>query len=127
MRKDVEEWWKQAKRDLVTAENCKNSEDYYACAFFCQQSVEKALKALFMLKNRTSSGKTHSLIYLALETETPENFHSFLRRLAPEFVTTRYPDAGYGAPYEIYDEQIATETLEKSKEVIAWIKLQIKK
>ncbi len=35
MRKEVEEWWKQAKRDLITAENCKNSKDYYACAFFC--------------------------------------------------------------------------------------------
>jgi len=35
MRKEVESWWKQAKRDLVTAENSKNSGDYYACAFFC--------------------------------------------------------------------------------------------
>ncbi|NYB52254.1 MAG: HEPN domain-containing protein [Methanobacteriaceae archaeon] len=52
--------------------------------------MEKGLKALFILKNRTSSGKTHSLIYLATETDTPLKFHSFLRRLAPEFVTTRY-------------------------------------
>ncbi len=125
MRKDVENWWRQAERDLITAENCKNSKDYYACAFFCQQSVEKGLKALFILKNRTSSGKTHSLIYLAAETDTPQKFHSFLRRLAPEFVTTRYPDAGYGTPFEIYDEEIATETLEKSKEVMEWIKSQI--
>ena len=50
MRKEVKEWWKQAKRDLITAENCKNSEDYYACAFFCQQSVEKGLKALYIAK-----------------------------------------------------------------------------
>nr|QNO46337.1 hypothetical protein PABHDKJJ_00041 [Methanosarcinales archaeon ANME-2c ERB4] len=44
MRKEVRELWKQAKRDLITAENCKNSKDYYACAFFCQQSVEKGFK-----------------------------------------------------------------------------------
>jgi HEPN domain-containing protein len=43
MRKDVENWWRQAERDLITAENCKNSEDYYVCTFFCQQSVEKAV------------------------------------------------------------------------------------
>jgi len=51
MRKEVEQWWKQAKRDLTTAKNCKNSGDYYACAFFCQQSVEKALKALYIEKS----------------------------------------------------------------------------
>lgn len=127
MRKDVEDWWKQSKRDLVTARNCKKSGDFYACAFFCQQAIEKGLKALYILKNRTTSGKTHSLIFLALETDTPPHYHSFLRRLAPEFVTTRYPDASYGTPYEIYDEEIATELLEKSQEVMDWLKSQMKK
>jgi HEPN domain-containing protein len=54
MRKEIENWWKQAKRDLITAEHCKDSGDYYACAFFCQQSIEKGLKALFLLKNKTN-------------------------------------------------------------------------
>jgi HEPN domain-containing protein len=127
MRRDVEEWWKQAKRDLITARNCKNSGDFYVCSFFCQQSVEKGLKAFFLLKKRITSGKTHSLIFLALEKDTPAKFYTFLRRLAPEFVTTRYPDAAYGAPYEIYDKEIAAENLEKSREVILWIKSQIEK
>ena len=113
MRKEIENWWKQAQRDLITAENCKNSGDYYACAFFYKQSVEKALKALFLLKNRISPGKSHSLIYLATETETPIRFNSFLRKLAPEFVTTRYPDAAYGTPYELYNDEMVTGILEK--------------
>ncbi|NMG83285.1 MAG: HEPN domain-containing protein [Methanosarcinales archaeon] len=62
MRKEVKEWWKQAKRDLITAENCKNSKDYYACAFFCQQSVEKGLKAMYIAKKRMSPGTTHSYL-----------------------------------------------------------------
>lgn len=118
MRKEIENWWKQAKRDLITAEHCKDSGDYYACAFFCQQSIEKGLKALFLLKNKTNPGKSHSLIYLATETETPAIYDSFLRKLAPEFVTTRYPDATYGTPYELYNEEMVTEILEKSKEVM---------
>lgn len=88
MRKEVKDWWNQANRDLLTANNCKTSGDYYACAFFCQQAVEKALKSLYITKKRASPGRTHSLIYLATETEVPTQFHSFLRRLAPEFVTT---------------------------------------
>lgn len=54
------------------------------------------------------------------------NFHMFLRRLTPEFVTTRYPDAAYGTPYELYDEEVATDILDKSKKVIKWIESQIK-
>ncbi|RLG23487.1 DNA-binding protein, partial [Methanosarcinales archaeon] len=90
MRKEVKEWWKQAKRDLITAENCKNSKDYYACAFFCQQSVEKGLKAIYIAKKRMSHGTMHSLIhsliYFATEIDMPSRFYIFLRQLTPEFV-----------------------------------------
>lgn len=126
MRKEAVNWWKQAKRDLITAENCKNSGDYYACAFFCQQSVEKGLKALFIVINRTNPDKSHSLIYLASETKVPSEFNKFLRELTPEFVTTRYPDAAYGTPYELYSDEMVTDILEKSKEVILWIDSQMK-
>jgi HEPN domain-containing protein len=127
MRKEAEQWWKQAKRDLQTAQNCNSSKDYYACAFFCQQSVEKALKALYIEKKRESPRTTHSLIYYATEVDAPQQFYTFLRRLTPEFVTTRYPDAAYGVPYELYDEAIAGEILEKSREVIQWIASQIER
>ena len=116
--------------ELIQMMECKKMNefalgDYYACAFFCQQSVEKGLKALYIAKRRISPGTTHSLIYLATETDVPSKFHTFLRQLTPEFVTTRYPDAAYGTPYELYDEEIANELLEKSKEVIKWIESQI--
>ncbi len=109
----------------MTAKNCKNSGDYYACAFFCQQSVEKALKALYIEKKRASPSATHSLVYYATEVNAPSKFFSFLRQLTPEFVTTRYPDAAYGVPYELYDETIANEILVKSEEVVEWIASQI--
>jgi HEPN domain-containing protein len=125
MRKEVEQWWKQSKKDLETAQHCISSKDYYACAFFCHQSVEKGLKALYIEKKRASPGATSSLIYLATEVDAPSEFFSFLRQLTPVFVTTRYPDAAYGVPYELYDETIAGEILEESREVIQWIGSQI--
>jgi len=70
-------------------------------------------------------GATHSLIYLATEIALPSEFHTFLRRLTPEFVITRYPDAAYGTPYELYDEDIVDEILKDSKEVLKWIGSQI--
>ena len=50
MRKEVEEWWKQALKDLDSTEKNLNIEEFYLTAFLCQQSVEKALKALYILK-----------------------------------------------------------------------------
>lgn len=44
MRKEIENWWKQAKKDLITAENCKESGDYYACAFFVSNLLKKPSK-----------------------------------------------------------------------------------
>ncbi len=37
MRKEVKAWWNQANRDLLTANNCQRSGDYYACAFFASK------------------------------------------------------------------------------------------
>jgi len=46
MRKEIDNWWKQAEADLRSAGNRIKSEDYYLAVFSCQQAVEKALKAL---------------------------------------------------------------------------------
>ncbi|MGC8849627.1 MAG: HEPN domain-containing protein [Candidatus Bathyarchaeia archaeon] len=40
----------QAKADLKTARDCLKDGNYYACAFFSQQSAEKALEGLPLLE-----------------------------------------------------------------------------
>lgn len=89
------------------AENTFDSEEYFLVVFLCQQAVEKGLKAYFLEVKKTSPGTTHSLVYLASETNVPRRFFRFLRRLTTEFVNTGYPDAAYGIPSELYDEEIA--------------------
>ncbi|MFQ6124579.1 MAG: HEPN domain-containing protein, partial [Candidatus Heimdallarchaeota archaeon] len=37
-------WLDQAKADFKTAKDCLKDTNYYASAFFAQQSAEKALK-----------------------------------------------------------------------------------
>ena len=125
MRKEVEVWWKQAERDVRSAEKNITIEEYALVVFLCQQAVEKGLKAYFLQVKKQSPGLTHSLIYLASEADVPEKFFKFLRRLTPEFVTTRYPDAAYGSPNDLYDKEIAEDHLQQTKEVIAWLKSKI--
>jgi len=52
----------------------------------------------------------------------PAKFHSFLRELTPKYVDTRYPDASVDLPSRIYDGENTRVILDKSREVLAWIK-----
>ena len=127
MREEVWMWWRQALKDLEVAEKNKEIKEYYIAAFLCQQSVEKALKALFIHKLKSSPGTTHSLIYLGRKVGIPKEFESFLRKLTPDFVITRYPNAAQTAPYELYDEEIAKERIEIAKKVMEWVKKELEK
>jgi HEPN domain-containing protein len=59
-RRDVRLWWTQATHDLGTAEHNLAGERYDAAIFYCEQAVEKALKALTIHTKRLSPGPTHS-------------------------------------------------------------------
>ena len=110
MRIEVELWWRQALKDLEAAEKNFELGEYFVTAFLCQQSVEKALKGLYIHKLKESPSTTHSLIYLGRKVEIPEDYESLFRRIQPDFVMIRYPDAAQALPHELYDEEIARET-----------------
>jgi len=50
MKKEVENWWKQAKVDLATAKDNVNIERFSYAIFLSEQAVEKALKSLYLKK-----------------------------------------------------------------------------
>ncbi|RZN16180.1 MAG: HEPN domain-containing protein [Methanosarcinales archaeon] len=54
-----------SKKRFNNSINCKNSKDYYACAFFCQQSVEKGFK-----------GNSLKAIYTAKKNGCPRAQHT---------------------------------------------------
>ena len=125
MRPEAQAWWKLSQDDLMTADVNLCPDRYYACAFFCQQSVEKALKAVWMERKRQHAPKTHNLFELADDLGIAEDFDTALRRLNPEYVATRYPDAANGDPVENYNREIAGELLGFAQEIQAWCKSQL--
>jgi HEPN domain-containing protein len=126
MRQEIKHWWLQAQEDLDTAKYLAQGKKYYMSAFVCQQAVEKALKALYLLLHKKSSGPTHSLIHLASETKVPEKYFSYLRKLSPEFVITRYPDVSQEIPYKLYDKEKIEYYLVQTEDFFKWLKTQIK-
>jgi len=125
VRKEAGRWWQQALKDLESAEKNLQVEEYYLVAFLCQQAVEKGLKSLYIDRLGESPGATHSLLFLGKKVEIPTEFLTFLRKMTPDFVLARYPDAADGVPYELYDRDIAGERLNFAKKVLEWIQGQL--
>ena len=95
-------------------------------AFLCQQAVEKALKALYLEKKGVP--RIHPLPdLLGKKLKLPARLLGNLRKLGPDFVIARYPDAAQGLPSELYDRETAEERLRLSKEVLRWVEKALKK
>ncbi len=127
MRPETKNWWAQAEDDFDSAQKNLGIQKYHLVVFLCQQAVEKGLKAVYIHTKGQSPGTTHSLIFWASEIHLPKAYFTFLRELTPQFVNTRYPDAAYGLPKDLYDETIATEYIQKTKEIMTWLQSQINK
>ncbi|WP_243681929.1 HEPN domain-containing protein [Vulcanisaeta souniana] len=101
---EYQKWLAQALRDLRTAENSLNSGDYYACAFWAQQAVEKALKALLISRGKVVKG--HDLVELGYIIRDElridvSRIMDYLRELTMHYTVSRYTDAlmGYHTKY----------------------------
>jgi HEPN domain-containing protein len=125
MRKEIENWWKQGKNDLEKAKVLFKSKNFDGTSFFCQQAVEKTLKALILSKTKEKNIEGHSLVYLGKRAKLPKSFFSGLKKLSPQYFISRYPDVTEEVPYELYDEKLAKEFLDIAEEVIKWIEKQL--
>ena len=111
-------WYKQAQYDLETAYFNYEGKRYSTAVFLIQQSIEKFLKATFIEVKKEEVSPSHSLIFFAKELDLPQKIKTHLKRLTPEFVSTRYPDVVNEIPYLLYDETITKEYLEQAEEII---------
>lgn len=127
MRKEVENWLNQAKRDLQTANNSFHSGDYYACVFWCQQTVEKGLKALYIYTFNKIPPKVHDLTLLCDAIENlPENVRIIGEKLTPSYIFARYPDASNKIPADLYSMEQTKNFLKLTREAMLWIENKLK-
>ncbi len=120
MREEIQAWWEQSKRDLEAARHSLSSGDYEWACFQVEQSIEKALKALY-LKEKGELPKSHNLVRLGKELGLNEELIDILRDITPDYVMTRYPNAANSIPYEIYDKEKAEERIKEGEKILKWI------
>jgi len=113
-------WIKKAEQDLDASDYLIKGEKYEESLFFSQQSVEKALKYVYIKKFKKLV-KTHDLVLLAREIKAPENLLEKCKKLTLAYQYTRYPDIP-----RIEDiKKQAVEFLNFAKEVLKWAKENI--
>ena len=82
-------------------------------------SAEKALKAIEIHKLKTSS-QSHNLVELARQVEANEKVLAAARKLAPQYIISRYPRAASALPADLYSMEEASGLLEHAKAVFEW-------
>jgi HEPN domain-containing protein len=125
MEKRILEWLKQADYDLDTAQFMCTGGRYFYAVFMCHLTVEKALKGLYQQRLQETPPKTHNLIYpldrIGLRPDQDKG--SVITRLNEASITTRYPD-DIDSLQSNYTQEITTQILAQTKEILEWIKAQ---
>ena len=109
MRREVRLWIEAAKEDLFDASEALRRGRWFRVAFFSQQAVEKALKALFFVVRREEPPHVHTVteLYRSLKDAgfaLPRELEEQLYILNKYYTVTRYPDAANGLPSEAVDK-----------------------
>lgn len=116
---EYEDWIKKAEYDIGTAEINLANARYDAAAFYCQQAIEKALKAL-CIKDGKGLIKIHDLNFLGKKVNLPEKLLKICNRISAFYVESRYPDS-----FTEFDEDAVASSIKDAREVIEWVKKKI--
>jgi len=119
-------WLDQAEADFKTAKDCLEDGNFYASAFFAQQSAEKALKG-FLYSKGYRALITHSVIELLEEAfKIEKDFGKFIdygRELDRHYIGSRYPNFyPKGPAYKYYTEEIAKKCLNYAESILKEVK-----
>lgn len=124
MNEEIALWIEQAKIDLDGARYNLEGRKLSVVALLVEQSVEKALKALF-LKKFAEIPKVHDLVFLARKLNLPEKLFQYCKQISPLYMPSRYPDAPGFKKASDYSFNECKETVEKVEELVKWIEKQL--
>ncbi|MBU0456854.1 MAG: HEPN domain-containing protein [Nanoarchaeota archaeon] len=122
MKKNINVWLEQAERDLKSAKNSFESKDYYVSALLSQQSAEKSLKFLYLLRKKELI-RIHDLVKLAKEVGAPLEIIKICASINPVYVEVRYPE-GDELPADKINKKEAEEILHFTGDILKWVKKQ---
>lgn len=120
--KPVDEWLRQAGRDLRAAEHLLEGGFFTHATVIAHLAVEKALKGLYRARFDANPPVTHNLAYLADRTELtlPGELRTALDLLSGESLLRLYPDRLFAAD-ATFDRAHARERVSAAHALLNWI------
>lgn len=128
MNKEPEQWFKQSQYDLGTAAAMFEAKKYIYVIFMCHLTIEKALKGLYLKKFSCLPPKTHNLIFLLEKNNLslPNPLLETVFDLNRASIPTRYPE-NLQQMKKDYPRKKTEQLLNRSKEVLKWLKKELRK
>ena len=120
MTEEIKRWVLQAQEDLEVAKFLFDGKKYKQASFFCQQAVEKGLKAVLLKKKRTLI-KIHDLVKLAQLVDIDVGYMPDCEKLTVVYVDTRYPDT----LNNIYSQKETALDLGRAMRILQWVEKNI--
>ena len=114
MKEEIKKWMEQAREDYSTAKFNFEGKKYKSAAFWCQQCIEKAMKAL-LIKKTNNFPKIHDLTRLAKLNNAPIKIIELCAKINPAYIASRYPDSP-----KKYTEEECEQIIKYCEEVLAW-------
>lgn len=129
MDAEAARWIKQAEEDFKTARALLDAKRYGPCAFYCQQTAEKAVKAVIYDAGQRPWG--HSIPALLdqachyLEIKPEDCPFAEATALDEHYMLPRYPDAVVSDEPN-YDHETAAEAIEQAEIVLGFVREGLK-
>ena len=123
MLKATANWLAQVDYDLAPAAQMLQAGRYIYVIFMSHMALEKTLKALMTEETQKLPPRAHNLIDLAQRARVilSQEQQDFLGKINNTSVVVRYPD-DLSAMVSQYPETIARDYLERTKELITWVR-----
>ena len=124
MNEKVKYWTELSEYDIKTAEAMLQNKRYLYVGFMAHQAIEKILKAYFVNVTDETAPLSHSLSFLAKQSDIFKNFSEeqkdFIDLLEPMNIEARYPTHKKQL-LESLTAKRCTEILYNAQELQKWI------
>ena len=120
MKEETKRWIAQAEEDFASAQATLRIGQLKVASFLCQQTVEKALKALLIDMTGTFP-KIHDLVRLGRLASLEASLLKECERLTFVYVESRYPDTSNRK----YTTKETTADLASAKKMLTWVQKKL--